>query len=341
MNPTVSEVNAAAEWSEFWALPTRVYAGDSHYRTPSQTTAEANLFRSDFKDHQSVWLASGGGHAVARVVARLSPTLTDDDGSPVGMLGFFEAENDLNIVRGLFDSACRWLHGRGARLIVGPMDGDTWHRYRLNLGPFEAPPFLLEPYNPPYYGALWEASGFEPLEEYHSKTVVEPGMAASTLEPFLQRVIQQGNVLRRLERAQFAEELCVFYELSLRIFAGNFLYSRIPWPEFRQMYTPLESQLDNDFIWFAKDPSGHDVGFVFGYPDVDGTVNAKTLGVVPESRRTGLAAALIQRIYAMAAQKGYRRVNLCLIREGNASDRLDAGRGQLIRRYRLYRYRHD
>jgi GNAT superfamily N-acetyltransferase len=341
MHPTVCEVNAAAEWSEFWTLPTRVYAGDSHYRAPSQATTEANLFRSDFKEQQSVWLAGGGGHGVARVVARLSPTLKDDDGSPVGMLGFFEAENDAEVVRGLFDAACRWLRGRGANLIVGPMDGDTWHRYRLNLGPFEVPPFLLEPYNPSYYAALWEASRFEPLEEYHSKTVVEPGRAASALEPFLQRVVQKGNVLRRLERARFAEELRVFYELSLRIFSENFLYSAIPWPEFQQMYMPLESQLDPDFIWFAKDPSGRDVGFVFGYPDVDGVVNTKTLGVVPESRRTGLAAALIQRIYAMTVQKGYRRVNLCLIREGNASDRLDAGLGQLIRHYRLYRYRHD
>ena len=76
-------------------------------------------------------------------------------------------------------------------------------------------------------------------------------------------------------------------------------------------------------------------------PDADGSVNVKTLGVVPERRRTGLAAALMQRFYAMAVQKGYNRVNLCLMRKGNAAERLDAGLGQLLRRYRLYCYGHD
>ena len=341
MSPTVCAVNTAAEWSEFWALPTRVYVGDPNYRAPSKTMIEANLLRPDFNDRQSMWLAVDEGRVVARVVARLSPTLTDDARRPVGMLGFFEAEDHPVAVRELFDSATAWLRSRGAGLITGPMDGDTWHRYRLNLGPFDVPPFLLEPYNPPFYAALWEAAGFIPLEEYHSKFVAEPDKAATALDPFLQRIIRQGYELRRFDRARFAEELRVFYELSLRIFAGNFLYSAIPWPEFQRMYAPLEARLDPDFIWFARDSAGHDVGFVFGYPDAGGTANIKSLGVVPESRRTGLAAALMQRCYGMAAKKGCRRVNLCLIREGNASDRMDVGLGQLLRRYRLYRHQHD
>jgi GNAT superfamily N-acetyltransferase len=257
------------------------------------------------------------------------------------MLGFFEAINHPDAVCALFAAAVVWLRAQKAGLIVGPMDGDTWHRYRLNLGPFDRPPFWLEPYNPPFYAALWEAAGFVPLEEYHSKFVSDPVSATTALEPFQQRVIRQGGELRRLDRTRFTDELRLIYDLSLHIFASNFLYSAIPWPEFQQMYAPLESRLDSDFIWFGREATGHDAGFVFGYPDADGSVNVKTLGVVPESRRTGLAVALMQRFYAMAAQNGYKRVNLCLISKGNASGRMDAGLGQPLRRYRLYHYGHD
>ena len=266
MKTRVREVNTAAAWSEFWDLPNEIYRGDPYYRSPSQAMIEASLFRADFEGRQTVWLASDGGRGVARVVARLSPTLTDDNGRPVGMLGFFEAMNNLDAVRSLFVAAVAWLRAHQAGLIVGPMDGDTWHHYRLNLGPFDMPPFPLEPYNPPFYAALWEAAGFVPLEEYHSKFVRDPAAAAEALEPFQQRVLRQGGELRRLDRKRFTEELRLIYELSLRIFAGNFLYSAIPWPEFQQMYAPFESGLDTDFIWFSRDATGHDVGFVFGYP---------------------------------------------------------------------------
>jgi GNAT superfamily N-acetyltransferase len=340
MKTMVCEVNTATEWSEFWDLPKGVYTGDPYYQSPGKAMIEASLFRSNFEGRQAVWLARDGGRGVGRVVARLSPTLTDDDGRPVGMLGFFDAVNNPDAVRALFAAAVVWLRAHKAGLIVGPMDGDTWHPYRLNLGPFDMPPFLLEPYNPPFYAALWEAAGFVPLEEYHSKSVSDPAAATTALEPFQQRVIRQGGELRRLDRTRFTDELRVIYELSLRIFASNFLYSAIPWSEFQQMYAPFEARLDTDFIWFGRDATGHDVGFVFGYPDADGSVNVKTLGVVPESRRTGLAAALMQRFYAMATQNGYKRVNLCLIRAGNASDRMDAGLGQFLRRYRLYYYGH-
>jgi hypothetical protein len=50
---------------------------------------------------------------------------------------------------------------------------------------------------------------------------------------------------------------------------------------------------------------------------------------------------LMQRFYAMAVQNGYKRVNLCLISNGNASGRMDAGLGQPLRRYRLYHYGHN
>ncbi|MHC5032515.1 MAG: hypothetical protein ACYTGU_16830, partial [Planctomycetota bacterium] len=42
-----------------------------------------------------------------------------------------------------------------------------------------------------------------------------------------------------------------------------------------------------------------------------------------------------------AAEKGLRRGNLCLLREGRPAGRFDTGCGRVFRRYRLYESRGD
>ena len=48
-------------------------------------------------------------------------------------------------------------------------------------------------------------------------------------------------------------------------------------------------------------------------------INLKSLGVLPDHRRSGLASALMYSGYKTAFDRGYRRVNLCLILDGNPS----------------------
>jgi hypothetical protein len=87
----------------------------------------------------------------------------------LGLIGFFEAMNEPALVQQLLREAAAWLRAQGAQQVIGPMDGDTWHRYRVNAGPFDEPPFLLEPVNPPFYAELW--APFQIVERYSSKRV--------------------------------------------------------------------------------------------------------------------------------------------------------------------------
>jgi GNAT superfamily N-acetyltransferase len=104
------------------------------------------------------------------------------------------------------------------------------------------------------------------------------------------------------------------------------------------------------------------VGFLFAYPDRFRAVAAmrgergplallrylrhrhtdavdfKTLGVLPEHRRAGVAAALMCQGHLDALRKGYRLANHCLFREGNPSGEMDGGAGRVLRRYNLYRW---
>jgi GNAT superfamily N-acetyltransferase len=324
----------------FFGLPTEVYRGDPWYNAPARKDVRASLFRPDFAGAQKAWVAMDGNLPLARIVARRSPALRDGAGLPYGMLGFFEAVAGAKEAVGrLFDESVRWLKEAGAGEVLGPMDGDTWHKHRLSVGPWDDPPFLLEPYNPRYYPALWEAHGFEVLESYASKRV-EPGLVAAHLEPKRQAALDAGYRLRRLDARRLREELRRVYEMSRVIFARNFLYTDVPEEEFLALYSGARSLIDPDLVWFAEAPGGGEVGFLFAFPDRDTTVvNVKTLGVLPEHRRSGLGAALMAQGHRTALEKGYRAANHCLFREGNPSGEMDGGTGRVMRRYHLYRLR--
>ena len=296
----------------------------------------ASLFRPEFEGMQRAWVAVLGDKPRARMVARRSPTLQG-----LGMIGFFEAlPGSEEEVAKLFEAAIGWLRETGAGEIVGPMDGDTWHRYRLNVGPWEDPPFLMEPWNPPYYPELWESNGFEVLERYLSKRV-ETAPVADLLEPKRQAVLAAGYELRRLDLGKFDDELRTIHRISVRIFARNFLYTDISEQEFFALYAGARGLLDPDLVWFAKSPEGEDVGFLFAYPDGfrgrTDAVNMKTVGVLPEHRRAGLGAALMGQGHRIAREKGYPFANHCLFREGNPSGEMDGGTGRVMRKYHLYR----
>jgi GNAT superfamily N-acetyltransferase len=351
----------AVERSQFLALPQAVYRGDEFYSARPKSDVLASVHRKRFLSRQRVFLVSSGGQCIGRVVARVSPTLRDPQGVPLGMLGFFEALDRSQEVGSMLRAALSWLEEQGVHQVVGPMNGDTWHKYRFNTGPFDCPPFLGEPYNPPYYPRHWELVGFRPFESYFSTRVDDVSTVVPRFEPMLRRVLARGYRLRPIRPERFDDELRMLYDVSREVFPQNLLYEDIDWEDFRGLYSATRSIIDKDLVWFATAPDGQCAGFLFTYRDLHravaamqgrrgpiaklrfwlrrggaDAVNLKSFGVLPRFRRSGIGVALVCQVYQQMLEMGYHKANLCLIREGNPSGRMDGGQGRLLRRYVLY-----
>ena len=355
--------NTAAQ-QQFLGLSRSCYRGQASCYAPRDEDVLAAVDRDCFAGRQRAFMALPGGNCVARVVARISPVLEGPERTPLGMLGFFEALDRPNEVVEMLHAALAWTREQGARQVVGPMDGDTWHRYRLNVGPHDEPPFLGEPVNPTYYPHLWEEAGFEPIERYYSKRLDDVSVVLPRFEPILRRVASNGYRLRPMNLQRFDDELRILFDLSRAAFRENFLYDEIGWDDFRKLYAATRPLLDADLVTLAQAPNGQYVGFLFAYADLYHAVNAmrghrgllaklrfwwnrrkanavnlKSLGVLPGYRRSGVGTALVCQAYQRLLAHGFRRANLCLIRDGNPSGRLDGGHGRILRRYVLYGYR--
>jgi GNAT superfamily N-acetyltransferase len=342
----------------FFSLPEVIYKDDTNYCRPFSGSLSSSICPDSFGRRQRILVVLENGQSVGRVVASISAQMPH-----LGTLGFFESLNRKDAVQMLLNEAIRWLLESGAQRIIGPMDSDTWHNYRMNLGPFGTPPFLMEPYNPPYYPALWENCGFKVSESYYSKRLNDVGPVLQALEPIYRKTLSEGYTLRPINTRQFDKELRLIYDLSKLIFADNPFFSPISYDVFVIMYREFRWLIDDDLVWFALAPNGQHIGFLFcmrnffdAIKSMKGkrslfslltfmlkrrfcdSINFKTIGVLPEHRSHRIASTLMYQAYRRIWDKGYRKANLCLIREDNYSGNLDREKGEIMRRYALYEW---
>lgn len=350
-------------WPQFFGLPAAVYGDDPCYVKPPGSYAQGVVDRSTATAGGSLPLLALDRDCapVARLVVILPEQLPVGEKDRVGMVGLFESLDHFTAVQGLFDQAGKWLVGKGIGKMVGPMDGDTWHKYRINIGPCHRPPFLMEPYNPPYYPKLWVDCGFTTLAGYYSKHIPDLSRAMAGLEKFYNRCLRNGFSFRPFRKRHFAEELDILYDLSCATFADNFYYLKITRDSFKGLYAGAGAIILEKLIWFALDKSGQYCGFSFALPDYHeavrslggktdiwsklrflynrrkaNTLNAKSVGVLKQYQGSGLGPALTYKAYLEGYRHGFPAANLCLIHEANSSGRLDADQGEVSRRYLLY-----
>lgn len=260
----------------------------------------------------------------------------------VGVIGHYEAHT-VEAAAALLATACRRLAEQGCSLAVGPMDGNTWRRYRLITERGPEPIFFLEPEHPHASAAHFTRHGFNAIATYFSSLspdLVERDPKAARAAA---RLREEGIRVRSLDQSSFVDELRRIHSLSLESFKGNFLYTAVGEGEFLAMYLPLEPYIDPRLILIAEH-RGSPVGFMVGIPDllqaragrrVD-TVILKTLAVHPDYGGLGIGRALVAACQGTARRLGYGRAISALIREDNASVKLVPPGSYRIRRYTLF-----
>ena len=305
---------------------------------PPITSAELTAHAPD-----ATWVAMNGDTIVARASAWWSsaPPLP---GESLGAVGHFAAAN-RDASRMVLDAACDALRSRGATLAVGPMDGNTWRRYRLVVEPGTEPPFFLEPTNPPEWPRWFTDAGWRRHSEYVSSVNddlarVDPAGAAKAKALADRRV-----TMRDLRLDDYDAELRRIYSIARVSFAGAYLYTPIDEDEFVEQYASAKPAVVPSLVTIAEH-DGIPVGFCFCIPDVNEgaqgrpmrTAILKTFAVLPGY--AGLGGALANRTHAEARRLGFTRVVHALMHVSNDRSRALSKRiAHEIRRYALFERR--
>ena len=279
------------------------------------------------------------------LVARLSCWWTATpvhEGQPLGAIGHYGAV-DAGAGAETLDHACRLLARAGRTLAVGPMDGNTWRRYRFIVERGSEPPFALEPDNPDDWPAQWSAAGFTTLATYASAINEHPGERDARTDTALTALADHGISIRPLDPSVTDVELERLYRLSLLAFRDNFLYTPIGREEFIGQYRAILPHVRPELVLLAE-KAGELIGYIFALPDIlqrmrgqhIDTVILKTLAVDPAVRGLGLGGALLDLAQRAAHGLGYRRAIHALFHEQNLSGRISGRYARPLRRYALF-----
>ncbi len=170
-----------------------------------------------------------------------------------GCIGFFDCIDHQPAANLLFDTAKKWLQGKGMEAMDGPVnfgDRDKW--WGLMVEGFEKEPMYGMPFNPPYYEKLFEQYGFknyynqyyymmqvddplpERFRERHQKFKNKPGYEARHVD------------LKNLEK--HAEEFATVYNAA---WAQHGEAKEISREQVLKLFKKMKPIMDERMIWFA------------------------------------------------------------------------------------------
>ena len=264
------------------------------------------------------------------------------EGHTVGYIGHY-AVSDPAAAPALFDAAFKRLAAERCTLAVGPVDGNTWQRYRLLTERGTEPLFFLEPDNPDEWPGQFTTAGFTSLAQYSSALNCDLTMDGPRLAELEQKVAKLGITVQPLKAERFDEEMRRVYALSLLSFRANFLYTPISEADFLAQYAPIRPYMRPELVLLAE-RLGELVGYIFAIPNLlqaqsgrpMDTAIVKTMAVHPEHGGVGLGSLLMARCHQAALAMGFTRVIHALFHEANRSGRISGHTARVIRRYTLF-----
>ncbi len=351
----------------FLELPGRLYAGDPRW-IPESPSAVRRAFSAD-----NPWFEQGAARAwaiggEARVAAFRDPACRVD-GRPAAFFGYWESAGGGGDAA-LFAEVRRWARRRGAEVLCGPVDFNTYGAYRLLLAGGEELPFPGEPYNPPSYPGRLEALGLCLYRRYLTQIVDAAGAerALELLRPRRRAVIAAGYRFARLDARWWMANLELLHPLIDRIFADNPAYTPLRSDAFARVAgRPLVDKACPETSVAAYAPDGTLAGFLLAVPHYGPLVVAgagdlrveagelryrqhlpflvrrgavdvllRTAGVAPAHRGKGLMSAMAAEAYRRSGGCWNRWWNV-LMRQDNPSRRPGEAVAAGRRWYGLYR----
>ena len=272
-----------------------------------------------------------------RPVAHISAVLDKRLLSSIGLVGYFDAVKEPEYANKAFDAARGYLAGRKKKLIRGPVDLTTWNNFRVSY-PENKRPFILEPFTRGYYRDLFEGYGFQ-IVQSNISTIVKTGRSGlSAYRPMYASLQKEGFVFEAVDDKDLSRSLPEIYKLAAATFKDTWCFVKISFEEF--LYD-FQGSAAPYLLYLARNKKGKAVAFFLGASDVcpggKRRIILKTMGVLQEYQKLGIARALFYLAYLKAKEENASELIFSTMRSDNEKIRGLTGSAQSIyRRYCVY-----
>jgi len=363
----VTPLRDRREQREFLAFPYRFYREDPYWVAPLWI-AQRELWdtaRHPFWAHadRERFLARRGSETVGRIAAILDRNFNEFHHAQAGFFGFLETVNDPEVAAALLEAAAGWLRQRGALVIYGPMNPSTNYECGLLVDGFDLSPWVMMPYNPPYYPELVERAGWRRAKDLYAYYLNREIVTLARLERVAERVLKvSGLSIRSMRMGEFEAEAERAWQIYNAAWSRNWGFTPMTREEFAHLARDMKPIVDPELVLFGE-LDGQPVGFVLALPDMNRalkpaqgrlfplgllkimyhkrtirSMRVATLGVLERHRTAGVAAGLVFEIIRHGIQRGYQEAEMSWVLEDNVlmNRPLEALSARRYKTYRIY-----
>lgn len=281
-----------------------------------------NRKKHPFFEHSAAdfFVAVRDGEVVGRICAADNRPFNNYHKTRKAHFYAFDAIDDLEVARALFDVAIAWARARGLDTLIGPKGLSPFDGYGIQVQGYEHRQMMtMMNYNYSYYPRLVEALGFEKEVDFVSCYLpAEAFRVPERVERIAERAKHRGNLTVKSFRSK--KELLEWAPRIGEAYNKAFIHNWEYYP-----FSPGDVKYAVDNVFLVADERliklimhGEDiVGFLFAFPDVSAalqrakghlfpfglidllidmrrtkTVSGNGMGILPEFQGTGGNALL-------------------------------------------------
>ncbi|MCR4568774.1 MAG: hypothetical protein K5661_00055 [Bacteroidales bacterium] len=159
----VKEVSTRKQQKQFLNFALDLYKGNPYF-VPPLYADEKKMFGKDYvyngSCHWTCFMAYKDGVPAGRIQCIIQKDANAKNGEKRCRFCRFDAIDDLEVSRALFEAAENWARSNGMNTVVGPLNFSDLEREGMLVDGFEEPVTFEESYNFPYYKEHVEALGY-------------------------------------------------------------------------------------------------------------------------------------------------------------------------------------
>jgi GNAT superfamily N-acetyltransferase len=344
----VKEIANKADVEKFVKFPgSHIFKKTDHWVPPliSEEIKRFDIAKYDYYTYGKSKLFAAideKGNWVGRIACFINSKYIDKTKKREGFFGFFDAIDNPEVTKVLFNAITEEFSKNNITDIVGPINFSTNEEVGLLIDGFDKSPTFMTNYSKPYYNYLLTGIGFQKLEdlyayEWHSKYVF-PEQFYRIVEAIKNRSTFK---IRCFDKNNFQNELETLWPVYNESFKEVWGFTPLTKVEFDELCNSFKLFADFDMILIAE-LNSKVIGFCLVLPDINiliKKINGKlypfgiftlltqkskiknlrlnVLGVLPEYRNLGVSALFIDQMVKTANRKEYQNAELSVILESN------------------------
>jgi hypothetical protein len=273
----VRRVDTKGMMKDFIMFPwtSRIYENDPAW-VPPLISDQKNLFdrgKGYFFEigEAEFFVAYNGSRPVGRITAQVNHLYENKYDNDTGFFGFFEAINDPEVARALFDTASTWLKHKGKKVMNGPQSFSIYDSVGFEVDGAQNIPSVGLFHFAPYYKDLAEACGLNKCIDWYSFLVKRVNYAQHA--PYLDEVRKAllsttDAVFKKLEKRDMARRVKEVQHIFNSAWEGNWGHLPLTDKQMGMIFQALNFFIIPEFAIFAE-MDGKTIGFIITIPDIN------------------------------------------------------------------------